>query len=191
MKQFIHESGAVFATPSSMCPSVDEVIKFLEQFRGKRFLNGAAGEVAFYVDGDNVVCDTESYVIEHAGDISEELADQVSACFDSDEEPKGNQKLPVCQMVQSERIYSPQEYVEAVTGHCFYFPQEDTVQEIQDKLDRYCVDSLWNYPMAEIDHIVENNLRVVLVDVSGFYGGKEIVPQHRWFEVPEDFKEGA
>lgn len=189
MKQFIHESGVVFATASSMCPSVDEVIKFLEQFRGKRFLNGAAGEVAFYVDGENVICDTENYVIEHAGDISEDLADQVQACFDSDEEPESNQKLPVCQMVQSERIYSPQEYVEAVTGHYFCFPKEDTVQEIQDKLDRYCVDSLWNYPMTEIDHIVESNLRVVLVDVSGFYGGNEIVPQYRWFEVPEDFRE--
>ena len=95
--------------------------------------------------------------------------------------------------VASEKIYTPQKYIEAVTGHCFYFQQEDTVAEIQDKLDRYCCDSLWNYPLGEIDHIVENGLRVVLVDVSGFYGGKTIAPQYRWYEVPEDFveEEGA
>ena len=91
--------------------------------------------------------------------------------------------------VRSEKIYTPQQYINAVTGHCFCFQQEDTIAEIQDKLDRYCFDTLWSYPLAEIDHIVENDLSVVLVDVSGFYGGKTIAPQYRWYEVPDDFKE--
>lgn len=91
--------------------------------------------------------------------------------------------------VKSEKIYTPQQYICAVTGLCFYFPEEDTIAEIQDKLDRYCFDNLGNYPLTEIDHIVENQLNVVLVDVSGFYGGSEIKPQYRWYEVPDDFKE--
>ena len=92
-------------------------------------------------------------------------------------------------MVKSNKIYTPQSYVYAVTGLCFCFSQDDTVAEIQDKLDRYCFDTLWNYPLTEIDHIVENKLNVVLVDVSGFAGGNEWVTEYRWFEVPEDFTE--
>ena len=92
-------------------------------------------------------------------------------------------------MVKSNKIYTPQSYIDAVTGHCFCFPQDDTVAEIRDKLDRYCFDQLWDYPLTEIDHIVENNLNVVLVDVSGFAGGKEWVKEYRWYEVPEDFSD--
>ena len=44
--------------------------------------------------------------------------------------------------VKSEKIYTPQQYICAVTGLCFYFPEEDTIAEIQDKLDRYCFDNL-------------------------------------------------
>lgn len=93
--------------------------------------------------------------------------------------------------VKSTKVYTPQQYVEAMTGLCFYFEQDDTVAEIQEKLDKHCLHSLWNYPLTEIDHIVENKLDVVLVDVSGFYNGFEIVPKYRWFEVPADFEEDA
>jgi hypothetical protein len=49
-------------------------------------------------------------------------------------------------------------------------------------------DDLWDYPLTEIDHIVENNLNVVLVDCS-HYEGDIYVNEYRWFEVPEDFKD--
>lgn len=47
---------------------------------------------------------------------------------------------------------------------------------------------IWDYPFVEIDHIVENKLNVVLVDISG-YGEGEWKTEYRWFEVPEDFKD--
>jgi hypothetical protein len=47
---------------------------------------------------------------------------------------------------------------------------------------------LWDYPLTEIDHIVENNLNVVLVDCS-YYEGDNYINEYRWFEVPEDFEE--
>lgn len=93
--------------------------------------------------------------------------------------------------VKSSTIYSPQAFVEAVTGHCFCFKHEDTVREIEEVLKRFCSQTLWNYPLTEIDHIVENDLKVVLVDVSGFYGDMEMVQKFRWFEVPDDFEEDA
>lgn len=51
--------------------------------------------------------------------------------------------------------------------------------------DKY---ELWDYPLTEIDHIVENELNVVLVDCS-HYEGDVYVNEYRWFEVSEGFSE--
>lgn len=93
-------------------------------------------------------------------------------------------------MVLSEKIYEPSEFVEILTGHYFYFNKENTVREIEDILsDEYEEGSLWSYPLSEIDHISDNDLNVVLVDVSGFYNTVEFQHIYRWFEVPSDFIE--
>ena len=93
--------------------------------------------------------------------------------------------------VKSNEIYSPQNYVEAVTGTCYFFKYNmHPAEEIQyllknDEWDYY---ELWDYPLTEIDHIVENDLNVVLVDCS-HYEGDMYVNEYRWFEVPEGFGE--
>ena len=91
-------------------------------------------------------------------------------------------------MVKSNNIYAPQNYVGAVTGTYYFFKhKEHPADEIQYLLAiNDC--ELWDYPLTEIDHIVENNLNVVLVDCS-HYEGDMYVNEYRWFEVPEDFKE--
>ena len=91
-------------------------------------------------------------------------------------------------MVKSEQIYAPQNYVGAVTGNYYVLRHHShPIEEIQ-----YCLAingyELWDYPLTEIDHIVENNLNVVLVDCS-HYEGDAFINEYRWFEVPEDFKE--
>lgn len=94
-------------------------------------------------------------------------------------------------MVKSNGIYSPENYVCAVTGTYYFFKNKkhpaEEIQEIlkNDQWDHY---ELWDYPLTEIDHIVENNLDVVLVDCS-HYEGDTYVNDYRWFEVPEDFKD--
>ena len=90
-------------------------------------------------------------------------------------------------MVKSEQIYSPQIYVEAITGLYYVFRGEDHITFIEDKLSLNGFE-LWNYPLSEINHIVENNLDVVLVDCS-YYKEDVYVNEYRWFEVPEDFEE--
>ena len=92
--------------------------------------------------------------------------------------------------VKSETLYSPQAYCEKMTGHCYCFNQDDTVGEIEAILKHHGLEAeVWSYPLYEIDHIVENELSVVLVDVSGF--DKQGIWRHeyRWFEVFEDFEE--
>lgn len=90
-------------------------------------------------------------------------------------------------MVKSEQIYSPQIYVEAITGLYYVFKGEDNITFIEDKLALNGFE-LWNYPLSEINHIVENNLDVVLVDCS-YYKEDVYINEYRWFEVPEDFEE--
>ena len=90
--------------------------------------------------------------------------------------------------VKSNQIYSPENYISEITG-LYYFLKHNThpINEIQDILSEQGYE-LWDYSLTEIDHIVENNLNVVLVDCSHFEGDV-YVTEYRWFEVPEDFKE--
>jgi hypothetical protein len=44
--------------------------------------------------------------------------------------------------------------------------------------------SLWNYPLSELSHIVENNLRVVLVECVNVTD-KGLEKAYRLFEVPD------
>lgn len=93
-------------------------------------------------------------------------------------------------MVKSEKIYSPQNYLEAVTGECYIIRGDDDIDSIDKILRRKFNHSFWNYPLSEIDHIVENGLDVLLVDCMVYNEDKkEFEHEYRWFEVPEDFKE--
>ena len=56
-------------------------------------------------------------------------------------------------MVKSDVIYSPQNFVEEVTGKCYIFQNQDTVFEIQELLKFNGYDDLWDYPLSEIDEI--------------------------------------
>ena len=88
--------------------------------------------------------------------------------------------------VKSEKIYSPQEYLELVTDNCYIVRGDNDIEEIEKILKNanYC---LWNYPLTEIEHIVESKLNVVLVDCM-VYNEKEKEYEHvyRWFEVPAE-----
>ena len=92
-------------------------------------------------------------------------------------------------MIKSEKIYSPQNYLMAVTGECYIIRGENDIESIEVILEDYDLE-LWNYPLSETDHIVENNLNVVLVDCMVVNPDTDqFEHQYRWFEVPEDFTE--
>lgn len=92
-------------------------------------------------------------------------------------------------MVKSDTIFTPQTFCEAVLGACYIFNCENTTEEIETLLDdEFGINIYRSYPLTELHTIVEKDLNVVLVDVSGFYGD-EWISMYRWFEVPEDFME--
>ena len=90
-------------------------------------------------------------------------------------------------MVVSNTIYTPQSYVEQLTDKC-YIINDNVIQTIHSILMQEGIEShdypLWDYPLDEISEIVENELNVVLVDVSDFDENDEWVQEFRWFEVP-------
>ena len=92
-------------------------------------------------------------------------------------------------MIVSEKIYTPQQYLEAITDKHYIVRGENDIMFIRSVLmDEDLI--LWDHPMSEIDYIVENNLNVVLVDCMVVNEETDqFEHQYRWFEVPEDFEE--
>lgn len=94
-------------------------------------------------------------------------------------------------MIKSEKLYSPREYLEAVTGFYYLVKGNDDVAFIQNALKENNLEEFWDYPMGEINHIAENDIDVVLVDCTVYSEKtKEYKHVYRWFEVPGDFKDG-
>jgi hypothetical protein len=92
-------------------------------------------------------------------------------------------------MVKSEKIYSPQNYLDSVTGNCYVINGDNDIETIEKILYQNGYE-LWNYPLSEIDHIVANELDVVLVECMTYNEDTcEYDYVYRWFEVPEDWEE--
>ena len=94
-------------------------------------------------------------------------------------------------MVKSEKLFTPQSYVEALTGNCYVFGSDNVCEQISNVLLLNKMPNLFDYPLSEIDHIVENKIDVVLVDVSCFDNHGIWHYEYRWLEVPENFEEEA
>ncbi len=89
--------------------------------------------------------------------------------------------------VVSKKIWTPQTFVETITGHCYIIDGDDDVGLIARLLEEHGYDNLWDYPMDEIDHIVENEHQVVLVDCMVWCEGKgQYEHEYRWWEIPDD-----
>lgn len=92
-------------------------------------------------------------------------------------------------MVKSNKIYSPQNYLMSVTGNCYIVSGDDDVGFIERILYENNLE-LWTYPLSEIDHIVENELNVILVECMTYNeDAQEYGYEYRWCEVPEDWEE--
>lgn len=82
IKQFKCPDGTILGCSDKTEITVDELIEFLEQHRGKKFWNGAAEDTSFRVQGDTVSCDTSKFFVEEAYDsYDEELAEDIANFF--------------------------------------------------------------------------------------------------------------
>lgn len=81
IKQFTCSDGSIYAKAEGFNATVDEVIEFLEQFRGMFFGNGATGDVAFRLDGDTICCDSADFQIQCASEKDELLGEMICEFF--------------------------------------------------------------------------------------------------------------
>lgn len=90
-------------------------------------------------------------------------------------------------MVASKKLWTPQTFVEAITGRCYIMSGSDDVGLISRLLEENGYGNLWDYPIDEIDHIVEQSIPVVLVDCLVYLDYKDQYEhEYRWWEIPED-----
>lgn len=87
-------------------------------------------------------------------------------------------------MVKSERVYTAPSYLKEITGKWIQTKGMSEVELIEETVGN----ELWNYPLTEIDHIVENNINVVLVACIKWNCEDDYNIVYRWCEVPEDFE---
>ena len=84
--------------------------------------------------------------------------------------------------VVSKKIYTVKQYCKEYLG---FIPDiEGTEDELRNILDNEGCDETWDFPLDEIDEIVENELDVVLVDTSYTSSKGKKVKEYRWFEIP-------
>ena len=90
-------------------------------------------------------------------------------------------------MVVTNKVYTPEMFVEALTGKCEYFDGRDPITQIHSFLKKYGIEvedqEFWDYPINEIEHILSEKMNVILVDVSGFYLEDKWEKLFRWFEI--------
>ena len=99
-------------------------------------------------------------------------------------------------IIKSQQIFSPQSYLDLMTGECYFLDHDcDPISEIHKILKKHGVEdennAIWDYPFDEISHLCEQQTSVVLVDISGYGNpyGEEWKTEYRWFEVPDDFED--
>ena len=83
-KVFVCSNGSVYACPCAGETTVDELIEFLEEHRGKVFTNYAADDYCFCIGNNVVACEEFEYALECAADeYSEDYAEYMKDWFDS------------------------------------------------------------------------------------------------------------
>lgn len=80
----------------------------------------------------------------------------------------------------SNEVLDVKDYVEKIIGNR---PCYTTLEEMERDFEENDV-CLWNYPICEVEHIIQNELKVCLVRFTTLYGGYE----YRWCEM-ENFQE--
>ena len=98
-------------------------------------------------------------------------------------------------MVLTNTIHTPQSFVEALTDKCYLFNTDNDAAKIHSLLTLEGLEDedspLWDYPLSEIEHIVENNINVVLVEIVYFDEDDVFQREYRWFEVPEEYADAV
>lgn len=94
--------------------------------------------------------------------------------------------------IKSDSVYSPQNYLCAVTGNCYSFPLESSIRkQVEQILIHHRLPHV-SFALSEARDALRSGAPMVLVDCSDFLedevtGELRPVKDLRWFRVPDDF----
>ena len=91
--------------------------------------------------------------------------------------------------VKSNMIYSPQNYLEALTGNCYIIHGREPVLKQVRRILKENNLPIKSYSLKETAKAVCVKYPIVLVDCSDFTEDMRLIRQYRWFRVTENFKE--
>lgn len=92
-------------------------------------------------------------------------------------------------IIKSNTIYSPQAYLEIVTGNCYGFLMEVPIlKQIENVLKHYNL-PIKSYTLKETETALRQRKPMILVDCRDVDDNSNIITEYRWFNVPNDFKE--
>ncbi len=94
--------------------------------------------------------------------------------------------------IKSDSVYSPQNYLCAVTGHCYSFLLEPSIRkQVEQILIHHRLPHV-SFALSEAQDALRTGAPMVLVDCSDYLedevtGELRAVKDLRWFRVPDDF----
>lgn len=91
--------------------------------------------------------------------------------------------------VKSNMIYSPQNYLEAVTGNCYIIHGREPVLKQMCRILKEKNLPAKSYPLKETARAVRAGYQIVLVDCSEFTEDMRLVPKYCWFRAPDNCEE--
>lgn len=105
-------------------------------------------------------------------------------CVRQYEEELENIQNSIDGCVASDEIFSPQNYLMAVTGKCFMIDGDDDVATIKSILKQTGYEKLKSFSLNEVYRAALENCRVVLVDCMVYDNNQnKFTHKLQWFEV--------
>lgn len=94
--------------------------------------------------------------------------------------------------IRSDKMYNFQSFLELVTGKVYTRDGRLNDYDIIEQAlkEEGLQDELWDYPLTEINHIIESEYDVVLVEVHVWNKDNDILEtDYRFYQVPTDMED--
>jgi hypothetical protein len=90
-------------------------------------------------------------------------------------------------IVVSEKIWTPQQFAEVITGHRYIFDGDDDVGYLASILEESGYGDLWDYDLNDIDRIIQHGHQVVLVDCMSWCESQgQYEHDYHWWQIPNN-----
>lgn len=85
-------------------------------------------------------------------------------------------------IILSDKLFSPQEYLELLTDKCFVMSTEDNLVSIHRILKQENMPHIYDYALSNLKDIINGCKNVVLVEI---FSADTAQVSYRWFELNE------